>query len=262
MRSVGFARAAVLALLVWAYSGSFSFAADKLGVVLMHGKGGRPGTLIDGLATKLSGAGFLVATPEMPWSRNRIYDRDVPESFVEIDAAVAKLKSGGATRIVVGGHSMGANAAIGYAASRDGVAAVLAIAPGHNPGAPIFRKKLGRYVAEAREMVAAGKGEEAMSAGDVNQGETALRAVKARVYLSWFDPEGAASMPRNAARVKPGVAFYCVLGEDDPLRPRAKDLIFDRVPAHPKSAFVVVPGGHRDTPEKAADKIVAWLKGL
>lgn len=254
--------AVVLALVFVVAFGDPAFAADRIGVVLMHGKGGRPTSSIDGLTSKLTAAGFLVATPEMPWSRGRIYDRDVPESMAEIDTAVAKLKAEGATRIVVGGHSMGANAAIRYATSRDGVAAVLAVAPGHNPGAPIFRKKLDKYVAEAREMVAAGKGEETLSAGDVNQGETAIRAVKARVYLSWFDPEGPASMLRNAARMKPGVAFYCVIGEDDPFRPRAREVIFDRVPENPKNAFVVVPGGHKETPEIASDRIVAWLKAL
>lgn len=62
-RSVGAFGAVVLAVLVWACSGSFFFAEDRIGVVLMHGKGGRPGAAIDGLAGKLSAAAF--------WSKRR-----------------------------------------------------------------------------------------------------------------------------------------------------------------------------------------------
>lgn len=262
MRSVGFARVAILALLVGAYSGSYSFAADRIGVVLMHGKGGHPGAGIDTLAARLSAAGFEVVAPEMPWSRNRIYDRDYEESMAEIDAAVAKLKAKGAIRIVVAGQSMGANAAIGYGARRDGLAAVVAIAAGHSPGSPTFRKKLGADVEKARALVAAGKGEEAVSVGDVNQGEYFPRKVRARVYLSWFDPEGPASMPRNAAKLKPATLFMWIVGEDDPISRFGRRVIYDKAPANPKNVYVVVSGGHRETADVGADKIVAWLKGL
>lgn len=262
MRSVGFARIAILALLVWAYSDSSSFAADKIGVVLMHGKGGHPGAGIDTLAGKLSAAGFEVETPEMPWSRNRIYDRDYEESMAEIDAVVAKLKAKGATKIVVAGQSMGANAAIGYGARRDGLAAVLAIAPGHTPENQFFRRKLGADVAKAKALVAAGKGEETASVGDINQGEYFPRIVRARIYVSWFDPEGPAVMPRNAAKLKPATPFMWIVGEQDRILQRGEGYVFGRVPPHPKNAYAVVPGGHMDTPGVGADKIVAWLKGL
>lgn len=262
MRAVAVFKALVLGVLVWAYSGSFSFAADRIGVVLMHGKGGRPGLVIDGLAGKLSAAGFLVEAPEMPWSRTRIYDRDYEESMAEIDVAVAKLKAKGATRIVVAGQSMGANAAIGYGARRDGLAAVVAIAPGHAPENQFFRRKLGKDVAKAKELVAAGKGEETVSVGDINQSDYSPRILRARIYVSWFDPDGPAVMPRNAARLKPGAAFLWVVGEQDRILQRGEGYVFGRVPPHPKNAYVVVPGGHMDTPDTGGDKIVAWLKGL
>lgn len=261
-RSVGVFGVVVLAALVWAYSGSLSFAADKIGVVLMHGKGGHPGAAIDGLAAKLSAAGFDVATPEMPWSRTRIYDKDYEESMAEIDVAVAKLKAKGATRIVVAGQSMGANAAIGYGARRDGLAAVVAIAAGHSPGSPGFRKKLGADVEKARALVAAGKGEDVISAGDINQGEYFPRKVRASVYLSWFDPTGPASMPRNAAKLKLATPFMWIVGEDDRISTFGRQVIYDKAPPNPKNVYVVVPGGHMDTPRIGADKIVAWLKGL
>jgi dienelactone hydrolase len=60
----------------------------------------------------------------------------------EIDRAVARLKSQGAKKIVVAGQSFGANAAIGYGARRDGLAAIMAIAPGHVPERPMFAKRV------------------------------------------------------------------------------------------------------------------------
>jgi len=43
------------------------------------------------------------------------------------------LTSDGATRVIIAGHSMGANAAIIYGASRENVVGVISIAPGHVP---------------------------------------------------------------------------------------------------------------------------------
>ena len=82
----------------------------------MHGKWGGPS---DGSVTpivqELKRQGFLVETPEMPWSRSRAYDKDATGAMAELDAVVAKLKERGAQRIVVGGQSMGANFSIAYA---------------------------------------------------------------------------------------------------------------------------------------------------
>ena len=50
-------------------------AGPKLGLVLMHGKGGLT-KLVDSLADSLRAAGVLVDTPLMSWSKHRIYDRD------------------------------------------------------------------------------------------------------------------------------------------------------------------------------------------
>ncbi len=104
------------------------------GVVLLHGKGGTPTSMIEGLTESLRKEGAVVEAPELPWSRRRMYDATYDQAMAEIDLAVQKLKWAGATKIVVAGHSLGANAAIGYGARRDGLAAVIALAPGHLAG--------------------------------------------------------------------------------------------------------------------------------
>ncbi|MCL6555988.1 MAG: alpha/beta fold hydrolase [Burkholderiales bacterium] len=90
------------------------------------------------LAPQLERAGILVGTQKMPWSRQRAFDRDYAQAMTEIDATVARLRARGATRIVIGGHSLGAAAALIFCAQRpaDGL---LLLALGHSPQARRFR---------------------------------------------------------------------------------------------------------------------------
>ena len=239
-------------------------AADKIGVVLLHGKGGtaKPQSPIGPLIAKLQGSGILVDAPDMPWSRSRFLDKDQPGAMAEIDAAVARLKKRGATKIVVGGQSIGANAAIGYGAQREGLAGIVAIAPGHVPDLPLYQNSLKHDYRRAKEMVDKGQGKAVAAFADNNQRQISQVRVKARVYLSWYDPEGAAAMPLNAAKLKPGTPLMWVIGRDDGLIRLGKAYVYDRAPANPKSLYLEVAGGHRDTPEIAAGQILNWLRTL
>ena len=238
--------------------------ADGVGVVLMHGKWGTslPRSPIGKLANALEDAGFAVIAPDMPWPRERLYDKDFDRAMSEIDDAVAELKSKGAAKIVVGGHSLGANAALGYGARRDGLAGILAIAPGHVPDAPKWRDHFAPYVAEARAMISAGKGDDAIEFIDMNQGKKKTLERKARIIASWFDPEGNAVMPLNAAKLKPNTPLLWIIGADDGLAKRGAAYAFDKASANPKSLYKVIGGGHKDTPTEGKDEIVAWLKSL
>ena len=50
--------------------------APTIGIVIMHGKGGRPERFVSVLAEGLERKGWLVANIEMPWSGRREYDVD------------------------------------------------------------------------------------------------------------------------------------------------------------------------------------------
>ena len=257
---------AILIILVLPLSNmSFQAAAgEKVGVVLMHGKSGRvrEKSPIGKLKHALEVADFIVVAPDMSWSRSRGFDRTYAESMAEIDKAVAKLKDKGAIKIVVGGHSLGANAALGYGARHEGLAGILAIAPGHTIDTDGFQKKVDYDYRRAKEMVAAGKGDEETGFKDINQGKKSTKTMKAKVYLSWFDPEGPAPMPKNTANLKPGTPLMWIIGEKDFMMKRGKQYAFAKAPAHPKNTYVVVKGGHKWTPREGKDEIIAWLKGL
>src|SRR5688500_20047890 len=107
--------------------------AAEFGVVLLHGKSGSPSRHIASLASALQGKGYLVSTPNMPWAGNRMYDATFEQAMAQIDREFDSLRQKGAKRLVVAGLSMGANAALGYGASREGLTGVIALAPGHAP---------------------------------------------------------------------------------------------------------------------------------
>jgi pimeloyl-ACP methyl ester carboxylesterase len=254
----------LVSLFIVANGGTDAGAAEKVGVVLMHGKTGTamPRSPVGQLRTTLESAGFMVETPQMPWSSGRMLASDYEASMNEIDEAVKTLRAAGATRIVVGGTSMGANAALGYGARRDGIAGILALAPGHTPDSIEFQSAVDSDYKRAKDMVAAGKGAESADFKDVNQGRRSTITTTAAIYLSWFDPEGSAAMPKNTARLKPGVALLWLVGDKDPMARRGEAYAYAQAPKNPKSAYVVIDSNHRDTPIDGANKIVELLKAL
>jgi pimeloyl-ACP methyl ester carboxylesterase len=231
------------------------------GIVLIHGKGGTPTTGIEGLHESLKKEGALVEAPEMPWSARRIYDATFDQAMAEIDAAADRLKKAGAKKIVVIGHSLGANAAIGYGARRKGLHGVVALAPGHLPEAWALRARTSGAIAEAKKLVAAGKGHVRMSFPDLAQGIPFQIRATPEVYLSMFDPDGPAVMPKNAAAMD-DVPLLWIVGVADPMILHGKDYVYGRGVRHPKSKYLVTASMHLSTPFQSRGQIISWLKGL
>lgn len=252
------------ALLAMASAGS-SFAQSRdlegFGIVLIHGKGGTPTTMIEGLHESLKRAGALVEAPEMPWSARRIYDATFDQAMTEIDAAAERLKKSGAKKIAVVGHSLGANAAIGYGARRTNLHGVVALAPGHLPEAWALRARTSGAIAQAKKMIAAGKGDVRMSFPDLAQGIPFSVNATPSVYLSMFDPDGPAVMPKNAAAMAE-VPLLWIVGVADPMILHGKDYVYGRGTRHPKSKYLVSASMHLSTPYQSRGEIIAWLKGL
>jgi len=230
------------------------------GVVFLHGKGVWTGAFDGGIPSALAAEGAVVASPEMPWSFGRMYGATYDEAMREIDDAVAGLKAKGATRIVVIGHSLGANAAIGYAARRSGVAAVVALSPGHLPETEEMRARTGEAIAEARRLLAAGD-KSRHTWPDRIQGVPTFATASPAVYLSMFDPNGPAVIPKNAAALR-GMPFLWVVGSSDPIFERGRDYAFARAPKNPKSRYIEVSAGHLTTPRAAQSQVVEWVKSL
>jgi pimeloyl-ACP methyl ester carboxylesterase len=252
----------ILFVLVTACAGHGARAAENdVGVVLLHGKGGLPSGNIRELAGALQSRGYLVSAPTMPWAKDRIYDASYEDAMGEIDRELETLRQKGAKLVVVAGHSLGANVALGYGARRSGLGGIIALAPAHSPESPIFSKRIGSDVKRARGLVATGKGKEKQPFSDLNQGSLMEVNATAEVYLSWLDPDGPAVMPRSAAAFKAPTPLLIVNGSGDRTA-AGKDYIFDKAPPHPKSSFIIVSTDHFSVPSAAIEEVAAWLAAL
>jgi pimeloyl-ACP methyl ester carboxylesterase len=232
------------------------------GVILMHGKWGTPDKGIQPVELELRGAGFVVVSREMPWSDRRAYDASFDEVMAQLEAEAAKLRAAGARKIVVGGHSFGANMALAYGARHPDVAGVLALGPGHTPERFARNPQVAESLAKARSLLASGKGGTFANFNDINQGRTREVSAKPAVYLSYFDPEGPAVMPRNAAMLSPNTALLVVVGTKDNMYSAGTGYIFDRAPKNPYSRYQTVDADHGGTPAAARRIVVDWVKGL
>ena len=243
-----------------AASGTFAAEPASVGVVFMHGKWGSPDRVIDGLTRAIAERGFLVATPEMPWSRKRAYDRSVEETIADIEGVVRDLRAKGAKRIVVGGHSLGAALALAYA-GRHQVDGLLIIAPGHNPGAIRFQKLLGPDVARARAAIAAGKGSAVDTYADLNTGDrTGNVRASATAYLSYFDPDGPMTFLQNAKGVKAGTAvlWAAPTREDGSFRTLSSQG-FRNLPPSPGHRHIEPEADHIGAPAAVIPDVLDWL---
>jgi len=252
-------RKIILAALALMLAAPSVHAADRLGIVLMHGKQGNPDRHISGFASALASDGYLVAIPEMCWSKRRIYDKPYDACLAELDSVVADLRAKGATAIVMAGHSLGGNGALGYAASHDGIKGVLLLAPAHNPERVINRPEIAASLEKAKAMVAEGRGTATATFDEVNAGWTFSVSCTADTYVSFFDPAGAAVIPLSIARQHAPVLW--VAGDRDKTRQGAA-ATFAKAPADPLNRLVTVSADHIDTPDAAIAAARDWLKDV
>jgi len=247
-------------LILFSVAASGSAAADKVGVILLHGTDGKPSNM-GAISSALTKNGFLIAAPEMPYSGQRRFDKSWEECVPEVDNAVVLLKRQGAETIFVGGHSRGASVALYYGTQRT-VPGVLAIAPGGNTGQidGLVRDEIER----ARKILAEGKGEKVGLFDYYNQGIRRSARTTARIYLSYFNPEGTAVIPKNAAALKPDTALLWVVGTKDPMYGMGPSFAFDKAPPNPHNKYVVVEAGHLEMAfdTDAIRQIVDWLKAF
>lgn len=234
---------------------------DPIGIVIMHGKGGAPTGYVATLARTLEGKGYRVANIEMPWSRNRNYDVTVERGEQEVETAVAGLRTKGAKKVFVSGHSQGGAFAL-HMAGKQGIDGVIAMAPGGDVGNRVFREQLGQSVTRARRLVAEGKGNEPAKLEDYEGAKGTYPIVSApAVYLTWFEPEGAMNMQRAARAANPRVPILFIVGQGE--RPGLRKVnipVYHSLPDNPLTRLYEPDADHTGTPTASADEIMRWTR--
>jgi pimeloyl-ACP methyl ester carboxylesterase len=232
-----------------------------IGIILLHGKGGMPNPWLIDFAERMESEGAIVLRPEMPWSSRRHLDVGIDDAFGQIDREYVEIVRRGAKRIVMAGHSLGANIALAYAVQRNPVDGVMMLGAGHAPeiwgGRDVFRHAL----EEAQQLVADGRGGEERDFPDLNQGRMQFVRTQAWIYAEYFDPAGRAAMTLNAPRLGRTPLLY-VVGTRDRIHRVGRAFIFDRAPKNHLSRYVELATDHMNTPDAARDVAVSWLTAL
>ncbi len=231
----------------------------EIGFVIMHGKGGSPKWHVSNLASALEGKGYPVTNLEMPWSGWRSYDVNVSAAEKEVEAALAILRSKGAKKLFVAGHSLGGLFALHFG-GKHSVDGVIAIAPGGDVSNSTFREKLGAAVASARKLVVEGKGNEKARLSDYENAKGTYTVVASpSAYVSWFDPDGAMNQRTAVESMNAQVpVLYIVPTDDYPGLRAVRDHFFSLLPKNPFSKLYEPVASHVGAPSASRDEIVRW----
>lgn len=233
----------------------------KIGIVVMHGKGGMPGARhMATFVSALESQGFMVANLEMPWSRKREYDVPVSRGVEEVEAALKNLHSAGAHKVFIAGHSQGGVFAMHLAGKLES-GGVIAIAPGGDVSNKVFRDQLGGSVSLARQMIADGKGEEKAQFEDYegSRGKNTLTA-SAAAYMTWFDPDGAMNLQQSIRAANPKIPILWIVPTGDyPGLRRTSIPLFGTLQANPLTRLYEPDSNHLNAPAASADEIVRWV---
>lgn len=233
---------------------------ERLGLVLLHDKNDSPDKSLNVLARVLRNVGFSVVMPEMPWSKKRGFDVTYQQALVEIGLAIEELHLEGCTQVALVGHGLGANAALGFAASRTGVFAIVALAPSHDPDR--HREVFFPDVRKARSMLTTTGGHSRSLFLDIYQDKDYDLSTTAEVYLSYNDPDGATVMPRSCAALKGPLPLLWVVGTHDPLSYLGSSYAYSKAPSNPKSRYEEVRADHHSVPNEASRLVATWLRDL
>jgi dienelactone hydrolase len=240
-------------------------AADTIGVLLLHGKTGMPGQMKT-LSAALRGAGYVVGAPEMCWSKKRIYDQALPGCLADIDAAIGRLKGEGATKVVLGGTSLGAVVALDYAATHPGLAGVIAIVPAGDPTNAASAPALVSGIAQAEALIKAGKGDQPIQLADIINGAQPITVTATpNAYMSFHAADGPiTTLTHNLGpMVMPKIGAPClwIAATRDPSQQVAPS-VFATLPHNALSQLVKVDADHPGAPDASGSAATAWLATL
>jgi pimeloyl-ACP methyl ester carboxylesterase len=236
---------------------SFAYNPQEIGMVLLHGKWGiPPGPLAD----KFMDEGYRVVSPTMPWSRDRNYDATYEQNLEDIHQIVQKLRLEGSKLVILGGLSFGANAVLAYLSKYQDVDGAMIFSPGHLPERFYERGLTTTTVDNARALIQSGQGSLSFTFTDYNQGRNRDMTSTASIYLSYYDPNGLANMPKSASSIHKSIPFLCVMSSAELIL--GKDYIFSKLPIHPLSKYIETTASHMQAPDATYTEASKFMQSL
>jgi pimeloyl-ACP methyl ester carboxylesterase len=238
-----------------------------VGVVVLHGTQATSYALRS-LPGALRAEGATVSIPEMAWSQWRIYDSPFDEQVKVIDAEIARLRAGGASRVYLAGHSAGAAAAIAYAARKRGADGLVVLATGgvSSQATPEQIEQGRDIIAETRraeDLVQSGRGDEWGLFLALNSTRSVVTSrfytpTTARIYLDYVGPQSKLNVDRAAAQVR-YLPILWINGLEDPLLPSQR-AASQKALKHRLSEYREIHAYHGDVPDLSGAIVANWLK--
>lgn len=240
---------------------SLAFAQpQKVALISMHGKWGAPP---GPLAKFLSDSGYLVISPTMPWSRNRNYDVDYGHGLGEIHQRVERLRAEGYQKIIMIGHSFGANGVLAYMSKFTDIDGAVLLAPGHVPELFYQHGVSSLDVNRARNLVSEGSGNELMDFTDPNSGnrKKTIRT-SANIYLSYFNPVGLGNMPLSASQELKAIPVLCIMSSEDRISGMGESYLFNKLKPNQLSRYELINASHMNAPDSSAQEVLEFIKAI
>ncbi|MES9905336.1 MAG: alpha/beta hydrolase [Sedimenticola sp.] len=235
----------------------------RIGVIVMHGKGGKTQQHNISLVNKLRAEGFRVIEPLMPWSGSGgtpSYNDDIDGAMEILDKHIATLHKDGADIVFLAGHSMGAMGAYVYGGYHGYIDGVIGVAPGHTPSSRFTSTKLAKSISKARKMVANGKGDETASFQDFNMGQVHSLRTTAKNYFSYLNPNGKCNLQKSLSKLGEIPILWLAADQDKAVKSGFHRRIFSNAPANAMSDYREMNSSHLDAPSVGAGAVVAWIR--
>jgi pimeloyl-ACP methyl ester carboxylesterase len=241
---------------------SFSNPQKSCLVFLMHGTHGQakwPG--LDSIDHNMSQVCKVIRL-DMPWGRIRNYDKSYEEALKELSNKSAEYKKKGYTKIIMAGHSHGANAGMAYQAYIGDADAVIALAPGHNPDKLYKSKqnlKFNAIVDDAKKNIDSGKPDLKIRFAHPWYGHPLN--VRSDILYSFFNPNGLGNMTKSCKKFKKSAPLLYIEGSKDKIK-RGSDYAFNFAPKNPLNQYIVVDADHKEVPDVSGKIVLNWLREL
>jgi pimeloyl-ACP methyl ester carboxylesterase len=214
------------------------------------------------LSDQLERLGNIVDYADYPWSRERRYEKTLEDSIAELDNAVERVKSKGATKIYLVGHSLGGNVLMYYATCRNDYSGIVLLCPSHNTHFDKFQNLSEWSVDQARQHIEQGI-VEPQPYIDFQLGKAFVNFVKPACYFSYFNKDGNCNMATNGPKMPLDKPVFFAIGELDPATPDAKNLIYNpMVKASGTQYFYMLGQTHFGLPSAVVLPMIEWANQL
>ena len=229
--------------------------------LLLHGKWSYPNSVFwSALDQELLTHCIKTEHVHMPWSAIKQYDQTYEDLLYTLANKIKEYRQQGFKKIILIGHSFGANCTLVYQSVYGDADILVCVAPGHSPERTHKAQRKRQYqIVKAQTNIATALEQTPITFNDINCERTRDLTVPSNIFYSYFNPAGLANMLMTSKKIKSTRPTLYIEARSDYCYRGPKE-IFDQLPMHPASCYVLINANHVTVIEKAKKNIIEWLK--